>query len=676
MAVAFLVGSTVFQPTALCARWIYWQAGHRSDSGKTVISVEGSPVSNGLPQIYHFNRIRFEASATWREGDVLEVPQGEQQCLIYTLESDSNSDLNIDIRLSHELGFHPVEYVDNQTDPVVAQIFIGDYDDGASEVKAGKVSFQMKLLRAGNELQCVDQKGGTDIGSGMTFSEPPAYAWTDPSVPMKVTIEGLSARGVPRAENAGTSHMCCTLYDNNSPSWDQLELTISDNSGTGTIKKGTRIRILFSGGPSSRSLHIIPATSDPVPPIVMMDTDTPLFFHTTGLQFADDEAQCESGSIGSALISDYHSMHDCGEAAETKIDFGFRPDRPGPSRGSLNLSLSSSGFENLQPIAVFNFHEYTTVPLPDLMESAWARVPVHDPWLLPPGRPHWESSIALCDKSDPGDEGLAFRVKEGTFLARHLNERRIVFGNLVSTGNLSRPAQWRQRDSEPAIVSELPGGLEGANDNLRPDVVGFTIEEGGNRPYAWTAIENGWKPHKLPVEPFTINGKALDMNDRGEACGFVDVLVSKTTNRLPCFWQPEAGQYEAVVILPVPDSTISASALAMNNRGAIVGYYKTVEGTTRACKWEPSDRGHTFVDLQTSGVARGINAIGHIVGGSDRSSYIWQCGERHDLSAVNGFSESGALRVLAIGYLGDILATGVDGQKQLLTPVTALGFLP
>ena len=125
--------------------------------------------------------------------------------------------------------------------------------------------------------------------------------------------------------------------------------------------------------------------------------------------------------------------------------------------------------------------------------------------------------------------------------------------------------------------------------------------------------------------------------------------------------------------MPVPDSTISASALAMNNRGVIVGYYNTVEGTTLACKWEPSDRGHSFVDLKTSGVARGINVIDQIVGGSDKSSYVWQCGERHDLSAVNGFSESGALRVLAIGYLGDILATGVDGQKQLLTPVTALG---
>ena len=356
-----------------------------------------------------------------------------------------------------------------------------------------------------------------------------------------------------------------------------------------------------------------------------------------------------------------------------KVDFDLREERPVQSRGYLNVRLMADGFENMQATAIFNFREYAYQPLKQIMNAAWARMPTHHPKRLPPGRAHWESSVALVDKSDSNEIGHTIDFGESTFIARHLNAKRSVFGYVRGTDGVSRPAEWAQRKVEPAIVGDLPGGLEGANDKLKYDVAGYVVGNSGTRPRVWTASEDGWKEHALPVEAFTIKGKAFDINDSREACGYVDVLVSKDSNRLPCFWMPNGDRCDELTILPVPEFTFSASALALNSRAVIVGYFKTAGGSARACMWEPGDGGYVFVDLETAGVARSINVIDQIVGGSNRSSYLWQCEERHDLSRIPSFAESGAQRVFGITYLGDLLARDDEGEMQVLTPVSALG---
>ena len=648
-AIILLIGAAVLQPVVICAnRWIPWEAGHKRDSGKTVLSTEGSPASNGLPQIYHFHRIQFEAVMTWREGDLLEVPSDRQQYLLYTLASDCEGPLMIDIRFSHELRPFPLKFVDGKSERVNPEVFISDYATDSDRFSPNQIAFEMKLFGGNNPVILENRPRGVDEEQpGMTFSHRPDIPWEDAGSAMEVVIDDGSAVGRPLSGNQRSSYLCATAFGDGAPSWDRIELKVSENTGAGTIKKGTQIRLLFSGGPGDRSENKIPATSDPVPPIVVLDTDEPLYFPVTGIDFAGEQGRCEGSSTGSPLLQDSSVEHLVPGNAAT-IDFALRPERSVPSIGFFNVYLFSQEFKNTQATAVFNFNEYTFTSLLQIMDAAWSRMPTHNPRRLPPGRPHWESSVALCDKGDRYDTGYTIPSGELKFVARHMNATRTLFGHVIDGNGVSRPAKWRQRSFEPTLIGELRGGLEGANDNLTHDVVGYEIESGGARPCLWKLSEDGWQRHRLPVATFAGEGRALDINDNGEACGFVDVLISAEPNRLPCFWKPEAGAYSELTVLPVPESAFSGSALALNNRGMIVGYYEKEGGAAVACAWEPSDTGHVFVDLETAGVARGINAIDQIVGGTDRkatsgsaaSAMTWQAFQATRKVAPGGCWES------------------------------------
>lgn len=289
----------------------------------------------------------------------------------------------------------------------------------------------------------------------------------------------------------------------------------------------------------------------------------------------------------------------------------------------------------------------------------------------PAGRPLWESSVSLCDKADPTDRGIRIPADEGTFHARHLNQRRALFGVLESGGK-QRPAIWDQRQTSPEVVDDGPGAVEGANDRMNSDLVGYRIENGMSLPNVWLRTGDRWTSLPLPVERLTASGRALDINDRRIACGYIDVQIHDRPNRFPCAWRHnEAGDPE-LILLPLPTTTVSAAAVSINRAGTFVGYYEPADGNSRACLWEPTESSFTFVDLDTSGVARGINDFGQIVGGSDVTSHLWQCGERHDIAKIKGGPSSS--RAIGILYTGEVILGDSEEGATILKPMTALDF--
>ena len=257
------------------------------------------------------------------------------------------------------------------------------------------------------------------------------------------------------------------------------------------------------------------------------------------------------------------------------------------------------------------------------------------------------------------------------FYARHLNQRRALFGVFERVGE-QRPAIWEQRLTSPEIVDGIPGAIEGANDRLITDLVGYRIEGGVSLPNLWVKTDEGWISLPLPIERFTASGGALDINDERIACGYIDVQIHERPNRLPCAWRLEDSENPELVLLPLPTTVVNAAAVAIDHAGTIVGYYETADSKTRACLWEPTESSFAFVDLDTSGVARGINNFGQIVGGSDVTSYLWQCGERFNIAEIKGAPDTS--RALGILQTGDvILMDPEEGENTILRPVTALG---
>lgn len=608
---------------------------------------------------------------------MIEVSPGRQEQLTYVVGSDADEPIEIDLRFSHRLGPGRLELVEGGRDQVDGQALIGEDTRNPDTFVPGRFTFEAQLYSDGDEISLDGQSGSK--GSGLLFTETAQFPGNERAILAPVMFPSpTTARSANGAGLESPVYLCATSVGELGRSWDRVLFTVRDNTGAGVISKGAQFRLMFSGVPLGRSTNKIPATSDPIPPLIIMDTDAPLHFYTTGVKLADNGREIESGSAASTLLPALRDRLRL-EGDYVRVPFALRQDRKVPSSGFIQVSLIADEHENLQATAVFNYREYAAVPLKDLMRSTWARRPEHDPRLLPPGRPHWESSMALCDKSDSGDDGYAISLEGTTFFAKHLNARRAIVGSLKhDQGRSMRPAIWRQRHAAPETLSEMAGGLEGANDNLAADVCGFLETGGGNRPFVWRALEGGWESQALPIVSFASGGRALDINDVGQVCGFVDTLTASEAMRLPCLWRAlEDGTYE-IEILPVPDHSSSAGALALNNRGVIVGWFKDEEGITSASFWEPmsSDAGYRFVDLKTAGVARGINAIDQMVGGSDKTSYLWQCGERHPLAEAFGMGPTGGARVLSIGDLGDLIVQGSDGQERLFAPITELGFHP
>ncbi len=661
--------SLILPLAATKAHWIQWEAGFRSDTGKAVISVDGNWTADGLPQLYHYWNENFEAAIEWRKGDFISVASPQQQ-IVYTLGSDADSPIRIDLRLSHIIGYGPLELVETRGDNELASVFIGQHGESGNDFDPNRVAYQLELFRSDRAVRLQNHKVGIDYKTapGMTFSHRPIFPWNDESVSCGVTIDGSVARGSPPDGNTMPTYLCCASFGTDAPSWDKITLAVRANVAGNIVKKGTQFRILLSGVPLQRSHHSIPATSDPLPPAIVYDTDKLLGFRITGVGADDARSEVAPRSL---LVADDSIHHQDRVGSSVPIEFRLGRDRSAPAREFLNVVLQSAGWTNVQPTVVLNYNAYSKVRLPEVMQSSWSRTPDFDAGERPPGRPLWESSVSICDKADPSDRGFQIPAGEGAFYARHLNQRRAFFG-AVERGGQQRPAIWEQRQTSPEEVDDSPGAVEGANDRLIADLVGYRTENGRPMPNLWMKTDEGWRSHSLPVERFAVSGSALDINDERIACGCIDVQIHERPNRLACAWSLEDSDDPDLMLLPLPTEAVNAAAVAINNAGTIVGYYETADSISRACLWAPTDTSFEFVDLYTSGVARGINNFGQIVGGSDVTSYLWQCGQRYGIAEIKGGPDRS--RALGIMSTGEVILSDPAEGGTILMPDTTLAF--
>lgn len=665
--------------TSAVADWIRWESGFRADSGQAVISVDGNPATDGVANLYHFHRVNFEAAVDWRDGDTLQTNPEQPSQWIYTVGEDSDKPLKITIRLSHVLGYETIQLVDEPGAAILCRVFMGDLPamEALAESAPASLAYQIQLFRSGKELSYTDDPDGVDYSDapGMTFNSTPVVPLLSGSAQAPHIVTETSARAAPMNEITTSSHLSVATFGIGAPSWDEIVLTFSDNTGSGIIRAGTRMRVLLSGVPMARSSHAIPCTSDPIPPLVYHDTDRPLHFDVTGIvsptgsgtvRFHDPE----SGELLESL-SDTIAIR-----PSVRASFSLRTGRGVPAGNFVNVVLESDGFFNNQPTMILVADGYQVTPLDQLMKNAWARQP--DPWpsQKPIGRPLWESSMSLCDKLDPSDT-IALQSRDGQFHARHLNARRIVFGSIELEANRPVPALWRQRSDSPTTLSESRGRAECANNQLAFRVGGHTIPASGiTTPAVWVESEKRWIEALLPVPAFCIGGNVLGINDNGVACGFVEIKVSPTPNRLPCAWVPaQSGGYGNLAVLPTPEEAVSGGAVAINRKGIIVGYTQDRSGRRRACRWNPTDTGWAWEDLGVEGVAVSINWLGTIVGGSPGKLHLWQCEERFDLNALVERSDEQLEKVFAVGELGDVVGGSVGkGTRILLQPKTVMEF--
>lgn len=120
--------------------------------------------------------------------------------------------------------------------------------------------------------------------------------------------------------------------------------------------------------------------------------------------------------------------------------------------------------------------------------------------------------------------------------------------------------------------------------------------------------------------PVGCQSAAFGINDQDWVVGWTDNGINGT---LPVVWLPSAvpGGGAGINVLPALTPSAGSAAVAVNNRGQMVGFSKLANFTTRAALWQLGPAGPTLTDLGTiradktgSAVADGINDLGQIVG--------------------------------------------------------------
>ncbi len=658
-----LCGAFVLLTWEVSARWIVWQAGIHEDSGKVILSADGSWNANGLPQIYHFWKKNFETVIVWRQGDLLAVDPVQQQ-LLYTLGSDAEGPLAIEFRLSHFLGAGPLEYANGTQESVPCRVFIGEIVSQKSRWKPNRVSFGLSLFKGTTP---VTLKGDGIEGSGWSFSRRPPVPVGDASESSKIRLVDDAVTGTPPSNNHKLTHLYGRSFDEATSRWDRVVFTLMDYTGSGFMRKGTTIRILLSGAPLERSTYSVPATCDPLGPIVLHDPNSAFSFRIPKVTLGP-RGSCVLESVSRATLVDRDTCRASLNGDWLLATIGFRDPANPPAINFLNLTLEADSLKNIQSTVVLTFDRFKATTLSALLDGPWLRRANRD---RPEGRPLWESSMALCDKIASAESGISVPSVSGTLRARHMNQRKVLLGSLRATDGIRRPAFWNQNADGPTVVDEAKGQIEGANDRLQMDLVGYRVERGINRPVIWQRRAAQWQATMLPCERTAIGGRALDINDSGIVCGDQEILGEQQSHRLPCLWQAsDSGHYQDPMVLPVPHDAVGGAAIAINDSGTVAGYYKDADDRSVACCWQPEGSAYRLIDLGTFGVVRGINQAGLMVGGSDVTAYLWQSGKRFDLAEIEGAPKQS--RALGILSTGDVLVKTTDRRTLLLSPVTAL----
>lgn len=205
-------------------------------------------------------------------------------------------------------------------------------------------------------------------------------------------------------------------------------------------------------------------------------------------------------------------------------------------------------------------------------------------------------------------------------------------------------------------ATALPGKdsfAYGINDN--GDVVGIVNAKPGY-PTGWVGTATLWQngKNKTLTAPNGYNSEAIAINNIGQ-------IVGQIVN--PTLWQN--GNVYDLGNLP---GFSSGRALAINASGLIVGRSGDGYYTSRAFLWRPVTPNGTTGSLHDLGVlpgfrqsiARGINASGTVVGGSNDGggdAFVWD--------SVNGMRDLNALIPTGSGWRQLVSATAINDKGQI-----------
>jgi len=166
------------------------------------------------------------------------------------------------------------------------------------------------------------------------------------------------------------------------------------------------------------------------------------------------------------------------------------------------------------------------------------------------------------------------------------------------------------------------------------------------------------------------NGEAGAINNRGEVVGFAEdgsvdptCQAGKTNNRiqLPVLW--EKGEAHA---LPTVGGDVDGFALAINDRGQVVGDTGTCAGASHAVSWE-NGAAHPLASLGSWAVAQSLNERGEIAGYAGNpsggfSAVLWRNGSHGAVTNLGILPGDSASFATGINNKGQVVGSDFDSQ--------------
>lgn len=177
----------------------------------------------------------------------------------------------------------------------------------------------------------------------------------------------------------------------------------------------------------------------------------------------------------------------------------------------------------------------------------------------------------------------------------------------------------------PAPAPEVTITSRAADINTPGDIAGYVERrhrinpsDPGRRAAVWMAWSDEWVEIAPPRHT---HSEAVAINDRGSVAGTVGNWGRGTQERFPFFWTAEGG----LVLIPVPEGSIWATATDINNVDEVVGWSRdSVTGSPHAWVWRRETGTERLPEMgQASSTALAINDWGDIVGMVGDQPVVW-----------------------------------------------------
>lgn len=221
------------------------------------------------------------------------------------------------------------------------------------------------------------------------------------------------------------------------------------------------------------------------------------------------------------------------------------------------------------------------------------------------------------------------------------------------------------------------GNFRPSSINNRQQVAGeLTTKEGYGHAGIWEAGSN----KDLGALPGAYHSKALNINDAGTVAGYSDKAI--VSEEYPNYYPMRAVYWKSGVIKEIPTLNAknfqSSQAVAINNKGDIVGWSEVPSGGRRAFKYSnglvtkldelPGSISSVALDVNDAGVIVGVD---YAVGGRERA-VMWVNNKVIDVSGYVGAKNAS---VSAINNKGQLLIYSRDYEKTYVVTGDAVTLL-